>query len=99
MRRSLSHDCGDVGGKRARADYTARGPSTGLRLGELLGLQWQDVDFDEGVIIVQRQWTKTHEFSVPKTAAGIRRVPLTEDMVTLLKGEKERAFSKGEAKP
>jgi hypothetical protein len=48
---------------------------------------------------VQRQWTKTHEFSVPKTAAGIRRVPLTEDMVTLLKGEKERAFSKGEAKP
>ena len=89
-------------GARARADYTSllrTAVFTGLRLGELLGLQWQDVDFEERVIIVQRQWTKTHEFSTPKTAAGTRRVPITTDMVALLRAEKETAFSKGRAKP
>jgi integrase len=89
-------------GKRARVDYTPllrTAVFTGLRLGELLGLQWQDVDFGERVIVVQRQWTKTHEFSTPKTAAGIRRVPLTEGMVALLKVEKESAFGRGRAKP
>jgi integrase len=89
-------------GARARADYTSllrTAVFTGLRLGELLGLQWQDVDFEDRVIIVQRQWTKAHEFSTPKTTAGIRRVPLTADMVALLKTEKEAAFSEGRAKP
>lgn len=56
----------------AHADYTPflrTAVYTGLRLGELLGLQWQDVNLDEGTIEVQRQFTKTGELAVPKTKA------------------------------
>lgn len=86
----------------AHADYTAflkTAAYTGLRLGELLGLQWQDVDLAGRVLHVQRQFTKLSTHSVPKTAKGIRRVPLSPGMVTLLKAEKERAFAKGLAGP
>ena len=30
--------------------------ATGLRRGELLGLKWSDIDFNLGVIMVQRRW-------------------------------------------
>ncbi len=53
---------------------------TGLRLGELLGLQWQDVDLTEGSIHVRRQWGRTNEYAEPKTEAALRRIPLSEDM-------------------
>ena len=72
---------------------------SGLRLGELLGLQWRDLDFEAGVIEVRRQFTKTGSFEAPKTHAGLRRVPLRPELVVLLKAEKEKAFSKGRAKP
>jgi integrase len=48
----------------------------GLRLGEVLGLQWRDFDKDEGVLYVRRQWTRYGEYGPPKTEAGIRRIPL-----------------------
>ena len=32
--------------------------ATGLRRGELLGLKWSDIDFNLGVIMVQRQVTR-----------------------------------------
>ncbi len=49
---------------------------TGLRLGELLGLQWHDIDLDAGVLRVRRQFTLTGELTEPKTKKGLRRVPL-----------------------
>jgi integrase len=58
---------------------------TGLRLGELLGLQWQDVDLEASVLHVRRQFTLTGELTEPKTKKGIRRVPLTTDMVAFLR--------------
>jgi integrase len=58
---------------------------TGLRLGELLGLQWQDVDFETGVLHVRRQWTLTGDLTEPKTKKGVRRVPLGGDMVAFLR--------------
>jgi integrase len=72
----------------ARQDYTPllkTAVYTGLRLGELLGLQWQDVDLDESVLHVRRQWTRTHELAEPKTRSGLRRVPLSSDMVAELR--------------
>lgn len=56
--------------------------STGLRLGELLGLTWVDIDLDEGVLHVRRQWTRLGEYAPPKTSAAIRRVPLSADVVS-----------------
>src|SRR5581483_2109308 len=40
---------------------------TGLRQGELLGLQWGDIDFGEGALYVRRQWTRSNEYGPTKT--------------------------------
>jgi integrase len=52
---------------------------TGLRRGEAVGLQWGDIDFDTGVIRVQRQVSYvngTAYLQEPKTRAGKRAIPL-----------------------
>ncbi len=50
--------------------------ATGLRQGELLGLQWADIDQEAGVIRVVRQWTRQGTFDDVKTDAGRRVVGL-----------------------
>jgi integrase len=72
---------------------------TGLRQGELLGLQWQDVDLDEGVLYVRRQWTRSNEYGPPKTAAGLRRIPLPKDLVQFLIELKLRSGHSGDESP
>jgi integrase len=76
------------------AEYLARQPEarydysplirtalvTGLRLGELLGLRWQDVDLQEGVLHVRQQFTRLGEYGPPKTKAALRRIPLSHEM-------------------
>ena len=72
---------------------------TGIRRGELLALTWDDVDFQKKRIHVTKQYTvncgrgeavlKHHT----KTKAGMRYVPLSPNLVKLLK--EERAKSKG----
>lgn len=53
---------------------------TGLRLGELLGLKWADVDFERGIVRVRRQLTQQGELSEPKTASGKREVVMFPDL-------------------
>jgi integrase len=53
---------------------------TGLRLGELLGLQWQDLDLPEDALYVRRQWTRLREYAPPKTTAAVRRIPLPPEL-------------------
>ena len=81
------------------AEYQARQPTsrynyapllrmacfTGLRLGELLGLRWEDVDLQEGVLHVRRQYTRLGEYGPPKTKAALRRIPLPPDLVRFLR--------------
>ncbi len=57
--------------------------NTGLRLGELINLQWRDVDLKRTILHVRKKgdWQ-------PK--AGERQVPLNEGMVKLLKGHKPK---------
>jgi integrase len=67
----------------SRYDYTPllrTAVYTGLRLGELVGLQWQDVDLHEGVLHVRRQYTRLGEYTPPKTKAALRRIPLSDEM-------------------
>jgi integrase len=68
----------------ARYDYAPllkTALATGLRLGELLGLQWADLDLHAGELHVRRQWTRLSEYAPPKTRAAVRRVPLSPDIV------------------
>ncbi|HEX9481569.1 MAG TPA: site-specific integrase [Solirubrobacteraceae bacterium] len=48
----------------------------GLRRGELRALRWADVDFDGGVVKVERGWDDRHGEQEPKSDAGKRAVPL-----------------------
>lgn len=52
----------------------------GLRLGEVLGLQWHDFDRQEGVLYIHRQWLKTSQYGPTKTKAGNRRIALPDDL-------------------
>ena len=53
----------------------------GLRRGEILGLSWDDVDFDQGVIHIRRQVVRAGGrlyLGPVKTTAGVRELPLLE---------------------
>lgn len=58
--------------------------NTGLRAGEACALRHGDIDMDKGEIRVSRACNKNDDtgeivFHAPKTAAGIRTVPLSKD--------------------
>ena len=52
----------------------------GLRRGELRALRWADVDFEHGVIRVERSWDDRAGPIEPKSRAGRRRVPLGQPL-------------------
>ena len=67
---------------------------TGLRIGEMIGLQWKDVDFKNKTITVRRSMqyhSETNKLveSKTKSAAGNRKIPLTDEALTILKNQKE----------
>jgi integrase len=57
---------------------------TGLRAGELWGLQWGDIDWNLRQIHVKRSlWD--HEFQKPKTKNALRKIDMTERLMKELK--------------
>jgi integrase len=52
----------------------------GLRLGEALGLRWEDFSKDEGTLQVRRQWTKFGEYGPTKTSSSVRKLKLPSDL-------------------
>lgn len=62
---------------------------TGMRLGELLGLKWTDLDWNKGCIRVQRQVQRVTGqgmvFNPPKTKAGRRAIQLGEETLQVLR--------------
>lgn len=61
--------------------------STGLRRGELIGLQWNDLNFNTGELKIERQVARVNgelKVSVPKTKASIRTVVLPPAVVKIL---------------
>jgi integrase len=66
---------------------------TGMRQGELLALNWQDVDLDEGVVRVNLTLTRDRgrlSIGEPKTKRSRRTIHLTQTVVRKLKGHLER---------
>ena len=61
---------------------------TGVRLGELMGLEWNDIDFRNGIVSVNRSsqyLTDTGVFTkVPKTESSIREVAIPDFVISLL---------------
>ena len=62
--------------------------STGLRLGELMALQWEDLNFTTGELYINKQVTRTKNglaVSEPKTKAAVRTVILPPPVLNALK--------------
>ena len=71
---------------------------TGLLIGELLALTWQDVDFGKGIIAVNKScrdaWRDgkyVKGIDTPKTENGYRIVPIPKQLVTRLKEIKKHS--------
>ena len=70
---------------------------TGLRRGELLALQWDDLDFKTGALTVNKQVYEVKgqlQMSVPKTRASIRKLVLPPSVVEVLRQYQETVDSR-----
>jgi len=72
--------------------------NTGMRVGEITGLRWRDIDLENGTISVNHTLVyydhrdeKGCYFSIntPKTKAGTRTIPMTEEVKKAFLMEKE----------
>lgn len=78
--------------------------ATGMRQGELFGLQWSDVDTENCCINLKRTLTypkgKGAVLQEPKTATGRRKIPISKSDMEILKGyrkwQQEYAASLGD---
>ena len=67
--------------------------SSGLRRGELLALQWTDLNVKERILTVNKQVTRTEgelDVTEPKTKNSVRKVALPQQAVDLLVQEHEQ---------
>lgn len=70
---------------------------TGLRIGELLALEWEDIDLSRGVIFVVRSCHDGRDedgfrrvVESPKTASSKRVIPIPKQILPILRGMKKR---------
>ena len=71
--------------------------TTGLRVGELMALQWDDLNLKTGELRIERQVYRTKEellIQEPKTKASIRTVILPPPVVEALKEYKKTVSSR-----
>lgn len=76
----------------------------GLRIGEISGIQWQDIDFDQNLLRVNRTITRVIDENstkakteliagTPKTAQSKRIIPLAKNLKNYLLAKREHATS------
>lgn len=71
---------------------------TGLRIGELLALTWNDIDFDKNILSVTKTCHDGNEngkhiriIDTPKTENSRRQIPLPKTLVKILKEMKKKS--------
>ena len=78
---------------------------TGLRIGEICALAWEDVDFDMQIIHVRHTITRVQiitdsatrsilKVDIPKTKASIRDIPISPVLLPILKIMKSQSVSR-----
>ena len=65
-------------------DIVYVGLKTGLRRGELQGLQWQDIDLDNRLLTVRHSWCSVKHALLSPKGNRFRTIPLTDDVIRLL---------------
>ncbi|MDA0658602.1 MAG: tyrosine-type recombinase/integrase [Planctomycetota bacterium] len=71
---------------------------TGLRLGELLALEWNDINLAEGVLSVRRTLVETNSglsLKEPKSRAGRRVITLGRPAIEALRNRRRKAIEEG----
>ena len=68
---------------------------TGLRTGELVGLKWYDVDWENRTLTISRSMefrhsTKEWRIGEPKSKSGHRTIPLAEEAIEILRLQKKK---------
>lgn len=67
---------------------------TGCRIGEVLGLRWEDINYEKRIICVNHNLTyypvgearaSENHISTPKTEAGMRTIPMLDAVKMPLK--------------
>ena len=71
--------------------------TTGLRISEILGITYNDIDFKKSLLNVNKQWKKDHAgkrgFGSPKSKRSNRKVPIpAKTIAVLLKHKNEQAI-------
>lgn len=70
--------------------------STGMRIGEVCGLKWEDIDMDNHMVRIRRTIQRIYVIDngvrrteliidTPKTKNSIREIPLTKDLIIIMK--------------
>ena len=71
--------------------------TSGMRQGELLGLKWQDIDWEKKTLRIQRQLSYGSRdgpaFSQLKTRSSARTIVIGTETLTLLKEHQQRQYS------
>ena len=71
--------------------------ATGLRRGEIVALQWDDLDFQTGVLSVSKQVNAVKgelQFSTPKTKSSIRKIVLPPALLDVLREYRKTVVSR-----
>lgn len=79
---------------------------TGCRIGEAIGIRWEDIDFENRIININhslvyysREYKEhpmcTFSISLPKTEAGIRNIPMMDTVYYTLQAELEEQQENG----
>ena len=71
---------------------------TGMRKGELLGLEWSDIDLEEGTITINKSWTNVGgkgTLCPPKTKSSYRIITLPAELIALLRAYRNSKDGQG----